>query len=111
MEAGLSGFDPPEMSGFDPRLLLLAEEDNVLVAREDIAAGETLLLDGRTVTLARIIARGHKLARRDIATGDKILKYGVPIGSATRPIACGEHVHVSNIKSDYTATHLIDRDG
>ncbi len=99
------------MSGSDPRLLLLAAEDNVLVAREDIPAGAAVQFDGHTVTLGHIIERGHKLARRDIATGDKILKYGVPIGSATRPIACGEHVHVSNIKSDYTATHLIDRNG
>jgi hypothetical protein len=30
-----------------------------------------------------------------------VLKYGLPIGSATRAIAAGEHVHVQNLKSDY----------
>lgn len=94
------------MSDSDPRLLLLAPEDNVLVLREDIAAGEPVLVDGVTVA-AGIGARGHKLARRPIEPGAKIIKYGVPIGSATAPIARGEHVHVHNIRSDYTATHLV----
>ena len=32
---------------------------------------------------------GHKYARRDIAEGENIIKYGMPIGHATRPIAKG----------------------
>ena len=91
----------------DPRLLLLAPEDNILVLREDIREGETIRVAGRTVTMAATIERGHKLARRGIAAGEKIIKYGASIGSATAPIACGDHVHVSNIRSDYTATHLV----
>ncbi len=93
----------------DARLLLLAPEDNVLVVREEIAPGGQMKIGGVGVSLAKLVPRGHKLARHDIAPGDKILKYGVPIGSATRPIARGEHVHVHNIRSDYTPTHLIDR--
>lgn len=91
----------------DPRLLLLAPEDNVLVLREDVGAGETVRIDGTAVLLGATIRRGHKLARRAIAPGEKIIKYGAPIGSATAPIARGEHVHVFNIRSDYTATHLV----
>lgn len=91
----------------DPRLLLLAPEDNVLVLREDIQAGDTVMIDGAAATLPAAIRRGHKLARRAILPGDKVIKYGAPIGSATAPIARGEHVHVSNIRSDYTATHLV----
>jgi len=106
MAARLSASEPS-----DARLLLLAPDDNVLVARADIAAGETILVDGVPVLAARAIPRGHKLARHAIVAGAKILKYGAPIGSATATIARGEHVHVSNLKSDYTATHLIDRAG
>ena len=43
---------------------------------------------------------GHKYARRDIAEGENIIKYGMPIGHATRPIAKGEHVHVDNVKTN-----------
>lgn len=98
------------MSASDPRLLLLAPEDNILVARADIAAGETVVVEGSAVHMHQHIARGHKLARHDLVPGTKVLKYGVPIGSVTQPIARGEHTHVHNITSDYTATHLIARD-
>ncbi|OJY63820.1 MULTISPECIES: UxaA family hydrolase [unclassified Rhizobium] len=92
----------------DPRLLLLAEKDNVLVCREDIAGGERIYVGGREITLARTIPRGHKIARRDIAQGDKVYKYGAPIGSAVAPITPGDHVHVHNVKSDYTPSHFFD---
>jgi altronate dehydratase small subunit len=89
----------PELT--DPRLLQLAPEDNVAVARRTIAAGEQILIAGQMVCLSGEIPVGHKLAVRHIAAGQKIIKYGAPIGSATRDIACGEHVHTHNIASDY----------
>ena len=39
---------------------------------------------------------GHKYARRPIAAGENVIKYGMPIGHATCPIAAGEHVHTHN---------------
>ena len=95
-------------SEYDPRLLLLSEKDNVLVAREEIKAGENVLIMGQKLALEKTIHRGHKIARKPIAVGEKVMKYGAPIGSATLPIAAGQHVHVHNMKSDYTATHIID---
>lgn len=93
----------------DPRLLLLHDSDNVLVARSRIAEGETLAVGGTVVRLAAPLSIGHKIARRDIGEGEKILKYGAPIGSATAAIARGATVHVHNVKSDYTPTHhLLD---
>ena len=47
-----------------------------------------------------IRADGHKYARRDIAEGENVVKYGMPIGHATRPIKAGEHVHVHNVKTN-----------
>ena len=43
---------------------------------------------------------GHKYARRDIAKGEDIVKYGMPIGHATCAIAKGEHVHVHNVRTN-----------
>ena len=91
----------------DPRLLLLSPMDNVVIARDSLPAGTMLRLDATEILLAAEILRGHKLACRAIAPGEKILKYGAPIGSAIRAIMTGEHVHLHNIKSDYTATHVI----
>lgn len=93
----------------DPRLLLLDPADNVLVARMRIAAGETIAVGGRPVAVPLNLPLGHKIARRPIAAGDKIVKYGAPIGTAAAPIAPGAHVHVHNVTSDYTPTyHLLD---
>lgn len=93
----------------DLRLLLLSPADNVFVLREAVGEGESLVIGDRAVTLPHRLDRGHKIARRAIAPGEKILKYGAPIGSATAAIAVGEHVHIHNVKSDYTATHVIER--
>lgn len=93
----------------DDRLILLSDADNVCVARLRLAAGETIGLDGGPARLDVDVGLGHKIARRAIAAGEKVVKYGAPIGSATRAIAAGQHVHVHNMKSDYTPTHhLLD---
>lgn len=92
----------------DPRLLLLAPVDNVLVATARLRAGETVTHDGWSVVLPADIPLGHKLARRDLAPGEKIVKYGAPIGSATAAIRAGEHAHVHNIRSDYTPTYHLE---
>ena len=43
---------------------------------------------------------GHKYARRPIASGENVIKYGMPIGHATCDIAPGEHVHVHNLATN-----------
>ncbi len=89
----------------DRRLLLLSPRANVAAARQTIAAGERILIAGQLVTVAQDIPSGHKVAVRPIAAGEKIIKYGAPIGSATRDIAPGQYVHTHNIKSDYLPTY------
>ena len=58
--------------------------------------------------LDRDIALAHKIARRAITAGEKILRYGAPIGVATEAIAPAAHVHVHNMRSDYTPTHHLE---
>jgi (2R)-sulfolactate sulfo-lyase subunit alpha len=84
-----------------PPLLLLHPDDNILVARRDIAAGERVEIDGESLTIPKPVELGHKLARRDIAADARVLKYGAPIGSMRSAVARGEHVHMHNLKSDY----------
>jgi altronate dehydratase small subunit len=88
----------------DPRLLRLAPEDNVAAATTTIQAGETVVIDGRPVRMAQTIPTGHKVAIAPIAAGEKVTKYGAPIGSATSAIQPGEYVHTHNVKSDYLPT-------
>lgn len=92
----------------DGRLLLLDTADNVLVATARIRAGEGIMVDGAQIILPADLLIGHKIARQPIAAGAKIVKYGSPIGSATEGIAAGAHVHVHNVKSDYTPTYHLE---
>jgi altronate hydrolase len=86
----------PEKSS-PPQAIQLAAADNVAVARQDLAAGSTVLVNGRTVTVSESIASGHKLALVPIASGEPVLKYGQGIGIASADIAAGQHVHVHNV--------------
>lgn len=92
----------------DPRLLLLHPGDSVYVLRDQIAAGETLLVAGTAVAFPQALSLGHKIARVAIAAGAPVLKYGAPIGRATREIAPGDHVHLHNLASDYTPTYALE---
>ncbi len=85
----------------DPRILILSPADNVGVVIRDLSAGERLVLRGGAAVTEKPIALGHKIAIAPIAVGERIIKYGAPIGSSLRAISIGEHVHTHNIKSDY----------
>lgn len=78
-----------------PQTIRLNAADNVIIALKDLAGGA--IVPGLDVPLAEAIARGHKIATRPIAQGEKVLRYGQTIGIATRAIAPGDHVHVHNL--------------
>jgi altronate dehydratase small subunit len=90
----------------DPRLLRLHAADNVLTVIATLEAGARLRLGDAEIVVAARLPLGHKIASRAITAGEKIVKYGAPIGSATRAIAAGEHVHTHNVQSDYLPTFL-----
>ena len=87
---------------------MLAPEDNCVVVAQALRAGDRVTIDGKSVAVAKAIGVGHKLARRAIARGEKVLKYGAIIGTASAPIARGEHVHTHNLQSDYLPTYTLE---
>jgi altronate hydrolase len=76
-------------------LIRLHPADNVLVVRHPLALGQVLPEFGLKVKAQ--VPAGHKLAACDIAAGERITKYNVVIGAATRDITAGEHVHGHNL--------------
>ena len=64
-------------------LLKINPQDNVAVALHRMEKGETLLAGDQEITALEEIPVGHKIALQEIRSGDKILKYGFPIGLAT----------------------------
>jgi len=75
----------------------LHAEDNIAVATRDLAAGEVVILDETEIRLAVTVPTGHKVATCPIRPGEKIVKYRIPIGSATRAIRPGDYVHTHNL--------------
>ncbi len=92
----------------DARVMVLAPRDNVAVAKSDIASGTTLTVMGEAVTLKTRVEVGHKFAFKKVAKGEKLVKYGAPIGVAIRDIAPGDYMHIHNIGSDYIPTYTLD---
>ncbi len=67
----------------DKNRLIINENDSVAVA----------------LTQQGDIAAGHKIARKSIAKGEYVIKYGEIIGKATKDIAEGDWVHSHNLAS------------
>jgi hypothetical protein len=89
-----------------PPAILLHPDDNVVVCRRAVRAGERIVINGKVDILVRQdIELGHKLARFPLPTGVKVIKYGAPIGSTTAAVEAGEWVHLHNMKSDYMSVH------
>jgi len=87
----------------------LHETDNILVCTRHISVGEMIRYLAGSMAAIEEINIGHKIALVDLAQGDKVYRYGAPIGSMTKPVSRGGHVHIHNLKSDYIGIH--DRQG
>ena len=82
--------------------MIIDAKDNVAVAIAPIAQGDNAVYvcEGKEVSLPALedITIYHKLATRDIAKGEPVVKYGEHIGVASSDIKAGEHVHVHNVE-------------
>lgn len=80
------------------------ENDNVATAVKNLSNKEKILIDlfGKDieVVLNSDVPFGHKFAIKDIAKGQKVIKYKEPIGQATQDIKIGDYVHVHNVISE-----------
>ena len=76
--------------------------DNVATLLQDASCGMTVGVRGaqpRTIVIAGDIKAGHKVALCRIPAKTFIVKYGFPMGVATRDIERGEWVHLHNCRS------------
>ncbi len=95
---------PPGLSGrrrLEEVALLLSGEDNVAVAREDLARGLELTRAGPSIVLKDAIPAGHKFAVREIPEGSPVTKYAHETGNALYPIQPGEWVHTHNVQAEH----------
>jgi (2R)-sulfolactate sulfo-lyase subunit alpha len=82
-----------------------AKDSVAVVVVEGVKAGMELkgwIMDEDRMTAVQArqdIPIGHKVALRDMAVGDTVVKYGIDMGKVVAPIQAGQHAHVHNIKT------------
>ena len=97
--SNMSKTNPPDFLVHDDR------DDAGVVVVEGVETGQVLcgwsMEADRTIEIKTRdpIPLGHKVALRDIAEGDDVLKYGEVIGRAIAAIPAGSHLHVHNTKT------------
>ncbi len=89
-----------------PDLIIHDEKDNVgVVVIETTKKGQEcnawIMENDKTIKVhsTNEVPLGHKIALKDLAEGDTILKYGHDIGKVVKSIKKGDHVHVHNVKT------------
>jgi altronate hydrolase len=83
------------------RVIRLHPADNVVVAREALAAGAAIASEN--VVAREAVPAGHKVAVRGIAAGEPLVKGGIAIGRAVAAIAAGARVHAADVADDVPA--------
>ena len=80
------------------KVLKVNEEDNVLVALTDLSKGETISYNGSEYVLQDDVKAKHKFFTRDMQPGDKVIMYGVLVGTAQQFIPKGGWMNTGNVK-------------
>ena len=78
--------------------LQIHPKDTVAVALRPLTRGE--IPEPLCFSLQEDILPGHKIALRNLAAGEQIIKYGSPIGHAIKDISQGALVHTGNMVSN-----------
>ncbi len=82
-----------------------AEDTVAVVVVEGVTAGTDMtgwiMDDDKTIKVkaTQDIPIGHKVALKDMAVGDTVIKYGMDMGKVVAGIRVGQHAHVHNIKT------------
>jgi len=87
------------------RAILIDPKDNVATVIDDVKSRDQVaVMVGKkkvaTVRALKAIPFAHKIALCNMTKGDTVLKYGVSIGSASKAIKKGDHVHIQNMESN-----------
>ena len=82
------------MSG---KVLHIDAADDVVVALQDLAAGETVRIHDQDLTLATPVRAKHKFARRYLSAGEAVRMYGVVVGRAAVPVEPGVVLSPENL--------------
>ena len=82
-----------------PAALRIHPDDNVVVAVRAVNAGADIALAGSAIRALEAVPSGHKIAARDLAAGERVVKYGHVIGETSQAVPRGGWVHTHNMRT------------
>ena len=88
------------------KAIVMSGSDNVATLLGAVSAGSLVdLIDKQGNALPAVkalenIPAGNKIALRELAPGEHMVKYGAACGLISAPIRKGDLVHVHNVKSE-----------
>jgi len=91
------------------RILKVHPDDNVIVALQDLPAGEEMGFEGKKIRLLEDIPAKHKFCETDLKEGESIIMYGVKVGSTTGPVFRGARISTENVVHDASAYSVGER--
>ncbi|MFC7525844.1 UxaA family hydrolase [Parapedobacter sp. GCM10030251] len=80
------------------RVLKIHPSDNVLVALQDLKAGESIGYGGETYVLVEDINAKHKFFTEDLITGSAVIMYGVMVGRVLHDVKAGQWMNTRNLR-------------
>lgn len=80
------------------KLIKVHPSDNVLIALINLENGERVKFEDTEITLATAVKAKHKIAAEKFEAGDRIIMYGVLVGTANSSIEKGEVLTTENVK-------------
>ncbi len=80
------------------KFLKIDPADNVWVALTDLAAGETVHVNGMDLQLTEPIPAKHKFYESDMQVGAEVKMYGVLVGTIQQNVVAGSRMSTDNLK-------------
>ncbi|MBN9298289.1 MAG: altronate dehydratase [Filimonas sp.] len=89
--------------------LQIHEDDNVLVALQDLPKGTQVDIKGKKITLNDNVSAKHKFTISPLQEGEQVIMYGVLVGKASKAIPEGGVIATSNVEHAANDFNLGDR--
>ncbi|MEO5888970.1 MAG: altronate dehydratase family protein [Ferruginibacter sp.] len=80
------------------QVLKVHKDDNVLVALTNLSKGAAIVFEDETYILQEDIKAKHKFFTKDLQPGDKVIMYGVTVGTAQSYIPGGGWMSTANVR-------------
>ncbi len=80
------------------KVLKVHNDDNLIVALQDLKAGEEVKWAGESYQMLTDVPAKHKFLSHDVQPGGPVKMYGVLVGKASSPIKKGEVATIQNVE-------------